>query len=180
MRTQRLAQHTSQTQRGSVLVIALVILSALLMAATLTILKVQRGSQANSETRFRSVALFAAESGASAGMDFLRANVNPVTYFSAFVSPNNSVVQTPLGIPGNTLPHLDANNLFSGSVEMDFEVSLLNNISDPGFATGTDDDGILIMRCQGRGPGTSMVILEVEIDGSVPGPLKVLSWRTIE
>ena len=115
MQTHRPGRKTSQTQRGSVLVIALVTLSALLMAATITVIKVQRGSQANSETRFRSVALFAAESGASAGMDFLRANVDPATHFSAFVSPNNSVVQTPLGIAGNTRPHLDANNLFSGS-----------------------------------------------------------------
>ncbi len=166
-------------QRGSVLVVVLVILSALLMAATITILKVDRGSKASSQARFGSVALFAAESGVSAGMEFVRANYHPVLHFGALISPSNATIQSPLGIPGNMLPFLDPGSLFSGNIKMRYEVSLLNNRSDSGFASGADADSILILRSVGYGPGTSMVVLEVTIDAKAPGPLKVLSWRTI-
>lgn len=166
-------------ERGSVLVVALVTLSALLMTGALTVLKVRRGGQASAESRFQSVALFAAESGVSSAMDYLRANVAPVTFYGAMVSPSNSAVVTPLAIPGNTLAHTDPNNLFSGTLEMSYEVSVLNNPSDPGFALGTDTDGIVSLRAIGRGPGTAMVVLEVEVDGSSAGPLEILDWRTI-
>lgn len=178
--------HTSITtrqdarQRGSTIVIALIVLSALLMTGTIMILKVQRGSRASSQARFQSMALFAAESGVAASMEFLRTNVVPVTFFGAFVSPNNSAVQTPLGIPGNTLPHLDPGNLFTGTNEMSYEVSLLNNIDDPGFAVGDDTDGVITMRSIGRGPGTSMVVVEVRVDASALGPLEVLSWNVVQ
>lgn len=171
--------HCIRQQRGSVLIVVLVTLSALLMAATITILKVDRGSKASSQARFQSVALFAAESGVSAGMEFLRANYHPVVHFGALVSPSNTSIQSPLGIPGNMLPALDSGSLFSGDVKMHYEVSLLNNRSDSGFASGVDADSILMLRSVGYGPGTSMVVLEVTIDAQAPGPLKILSWRTI-
>lgn len=166
-------------ERGSVLVVALVTLSTLLMAGALTVLKVRRGGQASAESRFQSVALFAAESGVSSAMDYLRSNVAPVTFFGAMVSPSNSAVVTPLAIPGNTLAPTDPNNLFTGALEMSFAVSVWNNPSDPGFALGTDTDGIVSLRSIGRGPGNSMVVVEVEVDGRTPGPLEVLDWRTI-
>ncbi len=174
------AKRCPSRQRGATIIVALIVLSALLMTGTIMILKVQRGARASSQARFQSVAHFAAESGVSAGMEFLRTNVVPVTFFGAFVSPNNSVVQTPLGIPGNTLPHLDPANLFTGSIEMSYEVSLLNNLDDPGFSAGNDDDGIIILRSIGRGPGTSMVVLEVSVDGSALGPLEVIHWNVIQ
>jgi len=166
-------------QRGSVLVVVLIVLSALLMAATITILKVDRGSKASSQARFQSVALFAAESGVSSGMEFLRANHHPTLHFGSLVSPSNTSIQSPVGIPGNMLPALDPGSLFSGDVEMHYEVSLLNNRSDSGFVSGADADSILTMRSAGYGPGTSMVVLEVTIDAGSPGPLKILSWRTL-
>ena len=167
-------------QRGSVLIVALITLSALLMFATITVIRVERGVATASEARFRSVALFAAESGVSAGMDFLRNNVVPVTFFTAFISPDNTVVQTPLGIPGNTLVTSDPNSLFSGNTDMLYEVSLLNNVEDPGLGAGSDSDGVIILRSKGYGPGTAMVIIEVEIDGSALATLDVLSWRVIQ
>ncbi len=157
----------------------LITLSALLAAATITILQVDRGSKASSQARFQSVALFAAESGLSAGMEFLRANYHPTLHFGAFVSPSNTSIQSPLGIPGNMLPALDPGSLFTGDVRMHYEVSLLNNRSDSGFSVGTDADSILVLRSAGYGPGTSMVILEVKIDAGSPGPLKILNWRTL-
>lgn len=174
------ANRFHSRERGSTIVIALIVLSALLMAGTLMIVKVQRGARASSQARFQSVAHFAAESGISAGMEFLRTNVVPVTFFGAFVSPNNGTVQTPLGIPGNSLPPLDPSNLFTGDTEMSYVVSLLNNVDDPGFALGTDTDGVITIRSVGRGPGTSMVVLEVSVDASALGPLEVIRWRVIQ
>ncbi len=175
-----MAPQRDSQERGSTIVVALIVLTALLMAGTIMILKVQRGARSSSQARFQSVALFAAESGVSAGMEFLRTNIAPVTFFGGFVTPNNSSPPTPLGIAGNTLPHLDANNLFTGATEMSYEVSLFNNIDDPGFALGNDTDGVITMKVIGRGPGTAMVVLEVTVDGSALGPLEVVRWRVIQ
>ncbi|MCP4446797.1 MAG: hypothetical protein GY811_15830 [Myxococcales bacterium] len=142
-------------------------LSGLLAVATVTLVKVKRGISASSQSRFQSVALFAAESGVSAGMDFLRTNSDPTTKYSTFISSNNSSVQKPTGIAGNMVPHGDTGNLFTSTVPMDYEVSILNNLDDPGYATGTDEDGIVVLRSIGRGPGTSMIIVEVEVSEAI-------------
>lgn len=156
----------SCAQRGSVLVVAMVSLSGLLAIATVTLVKVKRGLSASSQSRFQSVALFSAESGVSAGMDFLRNNLSPQSYYSEFVSANNGSVQTPLGIAGNTVEAGELGYLFSGEVPMSYTVSILNNNDDPSYSTGADADGIVLLRSVGRGPGNSMVVLEVEVDGS--------------
>tara|TARA_R110002096_G_scaffold171490_1_gene344357 strand:+ start:40722 stop:41174 length:453 start_codon:yes stop_codon:yes gene_type:complete len=150
------------------------------MAGTITIVKVQRGTRASSQARFQSIALFAAESGIASGMEFLRTNVDPIAYFGAFISPNNSSVQTPPGIAGNSMAYLDPGNVFSGDTEMSYEVSVLNNAEDPGFAVGDDTDAVVTLRSVGKGPGTSSVVLEVSVDASSSGPLQIIRWRVIE
>ncbi len=158
-------------QRGSVMLVAMVTLSGLLAVATVTMVKVKRGIRASSQSRFQSVALFSAESGISAAMDFLRTNRDPLENFSGFVSANNGSIQTPPGLPGNDVPHGDINSLFTGDIPMSYRVSILNNPEDPGFARADDDaspqdtDGIVILRSVGYGPGTSMVVLEVKVNG---------------
>lgn len=149
------------------MVVAMITMSGLLAVATVTVVKVKRGLNASSQSRFQSVALFAAESGISAGMDFLRNNISPAPInYGSFVTPNNNPVQSPLGIAGNTLGPGEAGNLFSGDIPMSYTVSILNNIDDPTFASGGDSDGIVTLRSVGRGPGNSQVTLEVEIDGT--------------
>ena len=148
------------------MLVAMTTLTGLLAIATVTLVKVKRGINASSQSRFQSVALFAAESGVSAGMDHLRQNIHPTEFFKAFiVADNNPVAPPPTDIPGNGVAHGDVGNLFEGNIPMSYEVTILNNIDDPGFSTGDDSDGIVILRSIGRGPGNSTVVLEVEVDG---------------
>lgn len=148
------------------MLVAMTTLSGLLAIATVTLVKVKRGINATSQSRFHSVALFSAESGVSAGIDYLRGNMDPTTYFSALVVAENTPAPNPdLGIAGNGAAHGTSANLFSGDIPMSYEVTIFNNVGDPGFAAGDDEDGIVILRSIGRGPGTSMVVLEVEVDG---------------
>ncbi len=152
-------------QRGSVMVIAMVTLSGLLAVAALTLVKVKRGLNASTQARFQSMALFAAESGIAAGMEYLRAN-NASSNFTAILDT------TPIGstgIAGNTILSGQPNSLFSSDVEMSFTVSILNNTDDPSFATGVDSDNIVILHVIGRGPGNSMVVLEVATGGVLLG-----------
>jgi len=148
------------------MLVAMTTLSGLLAIATVTLVKVKRGIKASSQSRFQSVALFSAESGVSAGMDFLRSNSDPTTYYTSLVSANNSTIQSPTGIAGNAIASGATGSLFTGDIPMSFTVSILNNEDDTGYAAGTDDDGIVILRSVGRGPGTSMVEIEVKVEGA--------------
>lgn len=159
------SRETRRGQRGSVMVVAMVTLSGLLAVAALTLVKVKRGLNASSQSRFQSMALFAAESGIAAGMDFLRAN-NATGDFDAVVD------QTPVGaggIAGNTIAAGAVGSVFSAGVEMSYTVTIRNNPDDPQFAIDpTDDtDNIVILHVVGRGPGNSMIVLEVETRGSL-------------
>ncbi|MBL4636482.1 MAG: hypothetical protein JKY56_21670 [Kofleriaceae bacterium] len=168
-------------ERGSILLIALLVLTGLLALAALSVVKVSRGAKSNSQTRFRSVALFAAESGISAGMDFLRNNTAPLTYYSAFVSPSNTSVQTPLGIAGNTIAAGDPGSVFGASSHMSYTVSVKNNTDDPNFSTGSDSDGIVILHSVGEGPDLSRVQIEVRVQKIVGvASLKVLGWHVLD
>ncbi|MBL4635000.1 MAG: hypothetical protein JKY56_14095 [Kofleriaceae bacterium] len=159
------SRSNARGQRGSVMVIAMVTLSGLLAVAALTLVKVKRGVNASTQARFQSMALFAAESGIAAGMDYLRAN-NASNNFTAIL---NSTPTGATGIAGNTILSGQTGSLFSSDVEMSYTVSILNNTDDPSFATGVDSDNIVILHVVGRGPGTSMVVLEVATGGAPLG-----------
>ncbi len=148
------------------MLVAMTTLSGLLAVATLTLVKVKRGVNASSQSRFQSVSLFAAESGVSAAMDFLRQNMDASTYFTALVNANNAPVQAPpIGIAGNTVDHGDTGNLFQGTIPMSYTVTILNNVDDPGYSTGDDQDGIVVIRSIGFGPDQASVTLEVTVNG---------------
>ena len=61
-----------QRERGNSLVLAMIVLTALGTLSMLTLMSVRSGMQTSSGDRFRSTALYAAESGAAAAMDYLR------------------------------------------------------------------------------------------------------------
>ena len=113
--------------------------------------------------RLHTQALYAAESGASVGMDFLRTACTPEELFSALVEPNNTSPQTPEDIQGNGLPA--GQNLFSADSELSYRVTILNNANDPGFAAGTDRDGLVVLRVVGMGPDRSQAMIEMEVLG---------------
>jgi hypothetical protein len=116
-------------------------------------------------------------------MVYLRANVHPVGGFSALVSPSNTAPKSPAGIAGNNVPSGGAGNLMSSDVRAMYSVSILNNRNDPGFAAGTDEDTIVIIRSTGKGPSGAVSVVEWEVyaDRTAPPntPLTLVGWRQV-
>lgn len=157
-------------QRGNSLLLALIVLSALAMLGSLTVVSVQSGLKTSTNDRFQGVAMYAAESGGAAAMDFLRNHFDTERGWSAYVKRNNDpTLITPLAAPdlpsSGALPGA-AGNLFSADQNAWFTIEILNNRGDPGFALGSstnDMDGQVIIRSTGHGPQGSVVILEWEV-----------------
>jgi hypothetical protein len=161
------------SERGGVLVVAMVALVALLGLGGLTILAVTSSSRASSHERFQSVALYAAESGIWAGLDYLRGSLD----WSVDLASN------PNPIPGNGAMPGDPASLFSAELGAWYEVEVLNNLGDPGPG---DTDGILLLRSTGYGPGGARVVLEIEVQDGPPistgpprPPLRTRAWRQL-
>jgi Tfp pilus assembly protein PilX len=148
---------------------ALVVLLALVGVAGLSVLSVQRGLNVSGAARAQTQALMAAESGIAAGAAFLRTHIAQGTNWSAYVTPLNATPQSPALIVGNNALPGTGGNPFSPTMEIWYEVTLYNNVKDPGFAAGTDDDGILIVRSVGHGPDGARVIIEVEVSATATG-----------
>lgn len=138
----------------------MIALAGLVTLGGLTVLSIQGGISAVGQDRSKAVALYIAESGAAAGADYLRKNVVGVTFFSALVEPNNANPQKPTQIVGNGAMPGQAGNLFSADMNAWYEVEVLNNVEDPGFAAGNDTDRIVIIRSTGHGPGGAVAQVE--------------------
>jgi len=149
--------------------IATIALTGLVTLGSLTVLSVQGGMSAAGHDRHTSSALYAAESGAAAAMDYLRLNVDAGVKWSDFVEPSNTSPQSPGDIVGNGALPGDAGNLFSTDVNAWYEVEILNNLDDNGFVAGDDTDGRVIIRSTGHGPDGAVAQVEwsvaVEISG---------------
>lgn len=175
MRPPRPPRPPRDRQRGNSLVLALIVLSALATLAGLTVVSVQSGLKTSTHDRSQAIATYAAESGAAVAMDFLRNHFHNDTAqplgWSAYVKPRNeSVVPVdPADIPSNDALPGTPNNLFSPDQNAWFDIQLLNNRDDPGFAVsppppgGNDQDGRIIIRTTGHGPQGSVAIVEWEI-----------------
>ncbi len=152
-------------QRGNTLLIALIVMSALATLGSLTVVSVQSSLQTSTNDRAQAIAMYAAESGAAAAMDFLRKNFNSATGWSAYVTPSNSGFAM-AAIPGNNVPPEDSTSLFTTEQHAWFHIQLLNNRDDPGYAGAfgsNDQDGRIIIRSTGHGPQDSHVIIEWEV-----------------
>ncbi len=157
--------QTNNTERGSVLLVALVVLSSLLLMGGLAVLAVQRSGSAVAHERFQSIAMFAAESGVVAGMVYLRQEYNDSTKWSDLVTPDNSSPMVPNQLPGNTAEPGGANNPFTSDLGGWYEVSIHNNESDPDFVIGNDSDAVVILRAVGHGPNGTSTTIEVAVSG---------------
>ena len=162
-------RRNMRRQRGSALVVSLIVLTGLVTLGSLTVLAVQGGISAAGHDRHRATALFAAESGAAAAMDYLRRNVDTTTKWSAFVEPNNVSPQSPVDIFGNRAMPGTPENLFSSDVRAWYEVEILNNLDDDGYATGDDNDGRVIVRSTGHGPNGTVAQVEWQVGVQVTG-----------
>src|SRR5215813_9272832 len=106
-------------EHGAALAVTLIAITALLGLGALTVLSVQTEMSSAGQSRFSQAALYAAESGASAGMDFLRSHCSTDgTFFSALVSPSNSAPAQPTAIVGNNIPPGQTGNPFDPARSM--------------------------------------------------------------
>jgi hypothetical protein len=162
------------------MVLAMIVLAALGTLSSLTVVTVRGGIATAGNDRFHSVAVYAAESGAAAAMDFLRANVNLSTGWKAYISPNNANPPQP-NLPGNNQDIGTTGNPFTSDMQGWYSVQILNNRSDSGFATGLDNDKRVVIRSTGYGPNGAIAIVEWEINAqSVTGlgrPCSVYAQR---
>jgi type II secretory pathway pseudopilin PulG len=162
------------------MVLAMIVLAALGALSSLTVVTVQGGIATAGNDRFHVVAMYAAESGAAAAMDFLRTNVNLTTGWKNYVSASNANPPQP-NLPGNNQDVGTAGNPFSSDIQGWYSVQILNNRSDTGFATGDDNDKRVVIRSTGYGPNGAVAIVEWEINAqNVTGlgrPCSVYSQR---
>ena len=149
-------------ERGNSLVLAMIVLAALGTLSVLTVVSVEGGLATTGNDRFHTIAVYAAESGGAAAMDFLRKNVNLSTGWTSYVSPSNASPPQP-NLPGNNQQTGAAGNLFSPDILGWYSVQIYNNRSDTGFATGADNDKRVVIRSTGYGPNGSVATIEWEI-----------------
>jgi hypothetical protein len=156
-------------ERGSVMIVALVILVALLGLGGYAAVSVKQSIAQVGHDRHEQAALYAAESGVAAGIEFLRRHYDELDNWSAFVTPNNEAPVSPPEVRGNGARPGEPGNLFDEDSAAWYEVSFFNHIGDPELALGNDSDGRILVHSVGHGPNGTSVSLEVEVraDGSV-------------
>jgi len=164
-------RHPSVRQRGNALLVALIALTGLISLAGLTAMSVQGGLASSGSDRFKTIALYAAESGAASTMDFLRKNIvfEPAKgghWPNTYVSANNASPPILLEIPGNQKLPGDPSNLLSPSMNAWFEVELLNDREDLGFPTGEEKNGRIIIRSTGHGPDGATAVVEWDVSAA--------------
>lgn len=168
-------------QRGNVVVVVSLILVGLGALAALTVLSVQRTLGASGHERFRAIALYAAESGAAVTMDYLRANRHPTGHWSALCSPSNTSPVAPPS-PGNGAQPGEPGNFMAGDSRAWYEVLVFNNLDDPGFASGQDQDARVLLQVTGHGPDGTVARVEwdVHLDtASGATALTLMGWRQV-
>ncbi len=156
-------------ERGSVMLVALVILVALLGLGGYAAVSVQKGISQTGHDRFEQAALYAAEAGVAAGIDFLRTNFDEATHWSAFVTPNNESPISPLEIRGNHAQPGEPGNVFDEETGLWYEVTIFNTITDPELEDGNDSTASVLVHAVGHAPNSTTASLEVEVrvDGAV-------------
>ncbi len=143
----------------------MVSLVGLIGVGGVALLATQSDLSGTAHDRFQTVALHAAEAGVAAAMDALRNQHDSSDHWTTLVTPENQDVELCETIAGNGVQPGEEGNLFSPDRKAWYEVQIQNNVSDPGFADGEDDDSRVVIRSTGHGPNQARVILEVEVSG---------------
>ncbi|HTE51087.1 MAG TPA: hypothetical protein VK698_09485 [Kofleriaceae bacterium] len=152
-------------QRGSAMIVAMVSLVGLIGVGGVALIATQGGLSGTTHERFQSVALHASEAGVAVAMDALRKQHDAAAHWSELVSAENQDVALWAEVAGNGVQPGEDGNLFSADRKSWYEVEIRNNVSDPGYADGDDDDSRVVIRSTGHGPDGARVILEVEVSG---------------
>lgn len=148
------------------MVLAMIVMTALATLSGLTVVSVQGSLSTSGNDQFHAQAVYAAESGGAAAMDFLRKNVNASTGWAAYISANNANVQSPAGIPGNNIEPGGNGNLFDASAQLWYSVTIYNNRTDTGFASGQDNDKRVIVHATGYGPNGAVAVIEWDLSAT--------------
>jgi len=195
-------------QRGTAMVVTLIALTGLGTLGTITMLSVEGGLSAATADRSHAIALMAAESGAAAGLDFLRRlSFSQYNWFSNNIRVSNINAESPPAIRGNEKTPGQSGNVFSADMQAWYRVTIYNNETDKNFAdTGStsdslDSDGFVILESVGYGPNRAVATIRVEVQGingggtveppqtparTIPAPpqflggLSIVSWREVE
>jgi Tfp pilus assembly protein PilX len=159
-------------QRGNSLLLAMIVMSALATLGGLTVVSVQGSLKASTTDRTQKIAMYAAESGAAAAIDFLRHQNNWNGWMSQRGNPNPIV----LPFNSNNKQPGDSNNLFSPDQNAWYTVSIYN---DPYEGSTFDGNFRVIVESTGHGPQNSVTVVDWEIQWQlppfVPGPLVLKS-----
>lgn len=153
------------------------ILSGLGTLSMLTVASVRGGLRTAGADKFHTVALYAAESGGAAAMDYLRGVIDPTTGFTALLQAGQT---SPEAIAGNNKLPGDAANPFSHDLHAYYRVEITNNRGDSGYAAGTDTDRRVVIRSTGYGPDGATAILEWDVQsagGHIQRPCPVYAQK---
>jgi hypothetical protein len=150
-------------EHGAALMVALVTIVGLMAIGAVTLLAVQSEISSGGASRFEQTALYSAESGAAAGMEYLRTNCRETNLFSDLVEPDNVNPQRPGAILGNDKQPGQAGNVFPVDSGAWYNVTILNNLGDTGYAVGDDMDGTVVLRSIGHGPNATQVTIELTV-----------------
>ena len=159
-------------ERGNSLLLALIVMSALATLGSITVVSMQSSIQMSTNDRAQTIAMYAAESGAAVAMDYLRKifvadGSQAYTSWNFCTANNDALVDMSSKItssdvrPGTGTPAHPY--LFGDDQNAWFHIDLLNNRNDEGFKNNypnCDNDGIVIIRSTGHGPGGSLAIIE--------------------
>ena len=156
-------------QRGNAMLLVLLAMSGLAALGGMTALSVRGGLDAAGHDRFKAIALYAAESGAAAAIDFVRQEQAAGRSLSELVEPDNDTPQSPAAILGNGARPDDDDNPFGADTQAWYEVELRNNPTDTGLAAGDDTDGRFVIRATGHGPGGAVALVEWEVRANFRG-----------
>lgn len=148
------------------MLVSMIALTGLATLGSITVASVQGGVSTASADRFHAIAQYAAESGASAAMSYLRANVTSSNRFSAMVTPSNQAPKSPQEISGNNVKPGDFGNVFSADLKAWYRVEIWNNRTDPGYLAGSDEDAKVLIRATGYGPSGAAAVVEWEVQAS--------------
>jgi hypothetical protein len=135
----------------------------------ITVIATRGGMSAAGHDRFKTIALYAAESGAAAGIDFLRRHTEEGGDWDSLVSPSNTSPVSPTDAVGNGAITGDSANPFSADTQAWYEIEILNNETDTGYALGEDRDNRLIIRSTGHGPDGTTAKVEWEVRNNNTG-----------
>jgi len=148
-------------ERGNTVVLALVVLSALGTLGLLALSGIRSSTQTSANDRFHAIALYAAESGGAAAMEYLRAHLDPDAGWTALLETGALDA-----VPGNNAAPGTTENPFSSDLIASYSIELVNNRGDSGYASGTDTDKRVIIRSTGYGPERAVAVVEWEVQSS--------------